>query len=75
MPFELPPDSPLQVITGQAEMLGLFVAAYHLSLGRNGIVDNELIGELTLAYAEHMLDVLYRKPPAPTPPAPPTVDE
>jgi hypothetical protein len=75
MPFELPPDNPLQQLTAQAEMLGQLVAAYHLSLGRNGIADNELIGELVLAYAEHMIEKFYSTAAGAKPPPSPTVDE
>ena len=70
--FELPPDNPIQILAAQAEMIVGMVATYHTSLIRNGIIDDELIGELTLQYGEHMLGKLY---PTGTPPTPPTVDE
>jgi hypothetical protein len=75
MAFQLPPDDPIQMLVSQAEALGGIVAAYHNSLGRNGIVSEELVGELTLQYGEHMLEKLYPTKAQPTPPPPPIVEE
>ena len=70
MPFELPPDGPVQQLQATAEAIGGIVATYRAALLRGGLPE-ELADALTEQYAQHMISLIHRPQQQP----PTTVDE
>lgn len=62
MAFQLPDDSPLQLLQGQAEAIGRIVLSYYQTLTTG--MPEELAGELALQYADGLFNLIYKITPS-----------